>query len=542
MASSSESPIARLFNPVLLAECGIPDGMLERLKEEPRATAILKGLQNAKVRNIPCDSNAESIVRRVTLDNVVFDSHSVMPSTIYFRKFYPTLLNCLLERKYTILSGNPGISKSWFHWYLLYRMVNKHEKIEVKVPQLIIRQVAQSELFFIFPEHCKVLSYDGDMIIARILPRITNNIRPDAALLLIEPDASLDEPVLTPIPTILTCSPDRRRYHEFAKMGAIKHYMPVWQLDELQVVAAHIRANTNDEFLMSALASEEIEERYSRFGGIFRYVIPPTYEALVAAQRDQDSILEQAKPADTFVWGSDIEKRDDMKENVSHFLLQYEVDEKTFKSFQMVTASEYVTKRLNEQDPSNAELYESIHRLKSMFRGGTKQRPNLFEYVVYHMLINSSFKWHVWKCDMSREDRDFKFTSGKLVAKFEKKVLKEMQPGILYRPCEPLFPAVEMLWVEENEKKERVYYGIQVTFSDSHKKNLSVYEGLYRLVGLHEKDKFIIYAVTNPIDIKTYAQDGWKKFLSKDSKKNCRYNLDFAVISAEKFDDINNRY
>ena len=68
---------------------------------------------------------------------------------------------------------------------------------------------------------------------------------------MIEPDALLDEPVLTDIPTIVTCSPDRRRYHEFEERGARKHYMPVWQLDELQVVAAHICANTDDEFLMS---------------------------------------------------------------------------------------------------------------------------------------------------------------------------------------------------------------------------------------------------------------------------------------------------
>ena len=144
LASSAELPIARLFDPVLRVERGISDGMLERLnlQEEPDTTAILKGLQNEEVRNIPCDCNEESIVRRITLDKVTFDPYSVMPSTIYFRKFYPTLLNRLLECDQT---GNPGISKSWFHWYLLYCMVNKHVKVEVKVPRLIIRQVAQSE-------------------------------------------------------------------------------------------------------------------------------------------------------------------------------------------------------------------------------------------------------------------------------------------------------------------------------------------------------------------------------------------------------------
>ena len=56
---------------------------------------------------------------------------------------------------------------------------------------------------------------------AFILSEITDNIQPDAALLLIEPDDSLTEPEMTPVQTILTCSPDDRRYKEFEKKGAI---------------------------------------------------------------------------------------------------------------------------------------------------------------------------------------------------------------------------------------------------------------------------------------------------------------------------------
>ena len=94
----------------------------------------------------------------------------------------------------------------------------------------------------------------------------------------------------------------------------------------------------------------------------------------------------------------------------------------------------------------------------------------------------------MWEDDLSQTERVFQFRSGKSVANYEEKVLTEMQPGILYRPCDPYFPAVDMLWVEENEKKERVYYGIQVTFSKSHAKPLSVYEKLYRRLRLGDKD------------------------------------------------------
>ena len=51
------------------------------------------------------------------------------------------------------------------------------------------------------------------------------------------------------VQTVLTCSPNNKRYKEFCKNSAAKFYMPVWKLDELQLVAAHIRENVHDEFL-----------------------------------------------------------------------------------------------------------------------------------------------------------------------------------------------------------------------------------------------------------------------------------------------------
>ena len=128
-----------------------------------------------------------------------------------------------------------------------------------------------------------------------------------------------------------------------------------------------------------------------------------------------------------------------------------------------------------------------------------------------------------------------------LHAKHEEKVLTEMQAGILYRPINPYLPAVDMLWVEENEKKERVYYAIQITFGESHNKRLEVYGKLYRY---DDKDKFNIYVVTNPIHTQSYAEREKKKFFTPHvkPKEECPYNIYFAVISTEEFEDINNPY
>ena len=253
----------------------------------------------------------------------------------------------------SVLTGNPGTSKSWFHWYILYCVVNG----KVNRFKLIVRQVAENKLVFIFPEFDRVYY---TLSVREGVTLLSMYVQPDAALLLVEPADSLKEPQITGISTILTCSPDKRRYKEFLKKGAAKHYMPVWKLDELQLVAAHIRERTNDKFLKEALTPEGIRKRYHCFGGIFCYVIPVNKTVLTTVESEQRTALGNAKAADTFIRAIDIEKRDSNKENISHFLLQYDVNEDSFLNFTM-----------------------KIDELLHMFRGGKKSIPLLFEFVVF---------------------------------------------------------------------------------------------------------------------------------------------------------------
>lgn len=60
-------------------------------------------------------------------------------------------------------------------------------------------------------------------------------------LYLVEPSQDILGPLNIPrLQTVITCSPDQRRYKEFTKLGAEKLYMPCWRLDELKVVAKEI--------------------------------------------------------------------------------------------------------------------------------------------------------------------------------------------------------------------------------------------------------------------------------------------------------------
>ena len=172
------------------------------------------------------------------------------------------------------------------------------------------------------------------------------------------------------VQTVLTCSPNNKRYKEFCKNSAAKFYMPVWKLDELQLVAAHIRENVHDEFLNNALKPERVEERYRRFGGIFCYVIPIHSDALEYAIESQNDVLSHAKLADVIIQGDHMERRrDDNDNNISHFLLQYNVNIENFKSFAMMIASDHVQRHLDSSTMNILDIEMAIEYLRSMFIG-----------------------------------------------------------------------------------------------------------------------------------------------------------------------------
>lgn len=510
--------------------------LLHDLQLEEDVTSV-RILQTAKEFCLPAEG--ESLLSGITMCDdsdsdvdTMFPQVGILPSTLFIRKFYPDLLNILLMYKYSILLGNPGISKSWFQWYILYRMLKQGSDCKFK---LIARQVGQSNLSFIFPQSSKVF-----------VTRHVNSglyflnwyIHKDLTLLLVEPESLLTEPRMFGVQTMLMCSPNDKRYKEFYKNGATKLYMPVWKLDELQLVAAHIRENVNDEFLNNALKPEEVEERYRRFGGIFRYVIPANLEALENAKTRQTNVLSHIKPVDVLIRGDDIERRDDNKDNISHFLLQYDVNMENFKSFTMMIASDHVQQHFDSKIMNISDLEMAIQCLRSMFIGSIPTRELLFEYVVYHMLQHSTFKWYASK-GQEWVERKIELKSCKFVEKYNEKVLKDMEPGVLYRPANQKFVAVDMMWVQQNDSGQREYFCIQVTFAKKQNKKRSVYTKLYTNLGIKKEDRITIYFVTNPEYAKSYAKKTKEQFFSPQLEPDDEefQNLECAVLYSKRFEN-----
>ena len=92
-------------------------------------------------------------------------------------------------------------------------------------------------------------------------------------------------------------------------------------------------------------------------------------DQVVNAERSQASAIARTKLVNIFVPHANIEKVDSNKENISHFILQYEVqcdgDDGDFENFTMAIASKYIEQNI-EYDLKVEELFEYIGYLKQI--------------------------------------------------------------------------------------------------------------------------------------------------------------------------------
>ena len=443
--------------------------------------------------------------------------------TLYIRSFYSFLYNTVLKCGKSVLTGNPGISKSWFQLYMLYRFVND-KPVDIVIRDdggrvtLIDLQRSQAFSTMYTMEGLELLYY----------------LKPEKAFYLMEPQSLIHEPQRTRVRTLISAPPDIRRFKEFVKNGATKLYMPVWTLEELLTVGADIRAQVKDDGVKDLLTPENIVNRYKRFGGIFRYVLPENANTVLQAELAQDIALHHTKPLDVYVPGGNIEKVDEMKENVSHLVLQYDVfkseptDGRTpFTSFRMRYASAYVQDNLWNRI-TDQQMLESIERLRLMFRGGETINSLLFEDVVFNLFTRvKNCTWTICDSDVKFE---FDIKRGEVVARHdEKKVLQAVEPGCLYRSVNKRFPICDMLWKDS----KLGWCCIQVTFDKNHSKEPRTYESLFEILKLDpKKDKLNVYFVPQPQHVKEYSRKD-KTFIEGGNHQ--MKNMKFSCITTKAF-------
>ena len=107
------------------------------VSRKSNGTQLLSSLKSPETVKLNFGVTAVSVQ-----NNLDGDESTLLQGTIFVRSFYGRFAKQLISRKWSILLGNLGVSKSWFQWYLLYCIANKCGCYDsTESPRLIVRQV-----------------------------------------------------------------------------------------------------------------------------------------------------------------------------------------------------------------------------------------------------------------------------------------------------------------------------------------------------------------------------------------------------------------
>ena len=256
-----------------------------------------------------------------------------------------------------VITGNPGIGKSWF---LNYAMLRLARDAEHKHRAVVYESVA----------HGLIWTFERGGVVRKMDWRRRTSLKlldESSTVYLFDPAGNTGEtrePQRCDAFTVVTASPNPAHYKDFKKHSKVPgitpqtFYMAPWSLLELQAAAPYV-GHTFGELEMS-----EVESRFERFGGVARVVLADSVEEhendLEAAIHscDVDEVLKAVNKADA-------------ANSVTHKILQYDVIDDSLRRVQARFASDYVARRCCD------DMLRSQQDRMLRFLGDALSRPGL---------------------------------------------------------------------------------------------------------------------------------------------------------------------
>ena len=461
----------------------------------------------------------------------------IAPNHLYFRGFYNSLLRTVRLGSKRALIGNPGTSKSYFQHYYLARLLCP-EKFEDALPpdcyhstepaQYVIRQFGEEDMVI----------YDLVNLVAERIYGLNHVLLkcfdPEKTIYMYEPGISYSEPFIIRhiIPTLVTASPDTRRYKEFLKNGGSRIYMPIYTLDELLTIGKHMRESSNVPEDVS-YEEEAIKKRFAQYNGIIRSCIPISVHAEKETLNCYEDAIKSADVTKTLLYDTLEDPR------ISPFLAQYIVTkdgDNAFKNKCLDIASQITRNKLETKltATQHADKVEVLMRNDANPKYMENACPIVYEgLIITACTSDAGLGWHRRKAYF--QDRNVAVTSSDIVwnnhnirlsriERGELPTFKNMQTGVLYYPSDNNFPAVECLYKVSNTE----LVGFQVTRQADNIKTITV-SALKQLLcdklglQLHDAGILQLHLIHHPAKSNTAA-------LSIVAKKNESERLDRETI------------
>ena len=458
------------------------------------------------------------------------------PEFLFIRPDDYDLFFCMHLRRKIILLGNPGISKSWFHWkYLLFcyhpelyntfkpkhdaqevDMSDKNQKKPAKrsgekklptitkipradkfddiptIPEVVVRTVSgtRSQIF--------VVNSNDSVKVVKHSPQDLQDFTTSNMTILWEPSSKKTEVEYLGIMAqiIATLSPDIDRYKEFAKNGAKPLYLPCPSEVQLRLMGQIIRdANVGN------VLDETIQGRIQTYGPFTRLILSPDESILMdykASRSREMGALGKFNLGKLLANIVDISGQDGTQ--FSHRIVRYMVnrnDDKMdfygywrhfFVSTCDAVASE-IRKKIMDFDLET--IKEHLVNIDSGSLAIEEFNPTyLQKLAVLHSTNEGGLQWKSrsltiktseWKPKLLQLDKQENFVKD-----------SKMTEKTLYYPSDLRFPLVDMYWQEN-----KTLCAIQATSSESHPKPKKTYETFFKKleVDIHSIDFHLYYLI-----------------------------------------------
>jgi hypothetical protein len=313
--------------------------------------------------------------------------------SVFIRKSYRDMCSTLVKiqsaypsrnRNY-LITGTPGIGKSYFAFYLLYHLL-------AKPGDLILYQNCHIKMNYYVVLECK--SPNNDYSIHHYRGSEINNYlskkAPSCVSWYIFDGWHTPGAVPQPcdVPTIVLSSPDCSQYKEFCQYNPVKLYMPPWEWEEIGQLITMLHPEGNREIV------EKAKETYDFWGGVVREVLSPHVDA-------RKAVLDGAiARSDVGTVVQFVQACGDVPKCVSHKVLHQKpiVDEQgrmNFTQIRMDFASDYVKKRIMQKYSQGLESADNLLKFARCLYLVKQPRQlcgGLFELAV-HKGIKSNYKY-----------------------------------------------------------------------------------------------------------------------------------------------------
>jgi hypothetical protein len=380
-----------------------------------------------------------------------------------------------------VVTGNPGIGKSWFLMYLLYRFVLEK--------RTIVYHHAKKNQGWLFRSDGSVLYFDAN----ESWPVEVKNALKDARTIYLFDPAGKGEPYTTNAFTVVASSPDPENFKNTLKDVANKRFMSCWYEEEIRAGAGVIGMNV-----------ARAMQRFEKFGGISRYVFKDNVSY-------DDGLQVAIGDCDLQEFFNHLGKPEALTKE-SHKLFQYIVDMPHYRTYKVDFASPYVrgqlVKRLTEYE---VPLLRMIGLAASRRSVCSSIRADIYEALGHKEIPKKGSTFQMRSLEQSTTNTSHKlpFLEPLLVeVPYRLSDIVEFQSGVYYYPIIRTEGAVDAV-----VKFVDCAYGFQMTTGSRHSIHQTKLLEIIKAIGVDETKFSLVFVVPRN------RFEGWGKQKIEDPPK-----------------------